>query len=225
MAPPPLPQNVIVPRPASGASTGGFVRGMLRVVLCLWICLPALIFGQIRFSDIRNSGNMLARRRLARRRLVVGSLVLGYLSPLQAVVYGAVMAIGLSVVIPLTISGLSHRPVMTYRDRYAAAKPVVAALRAYAKSHQNQLPPDLESLVQGHFIERSALTLLERERPAWASPPEDASRPSGWNYTGAGMRLPDADRLIVLESRFTNEDTRHLMMGMGRQELVGKRVR
>lgn len=214
------PQYVLVPRPTSGLATASLVLGILSTFLCCFTGLPAVIFGHVGLLEIRKSGTMMEGRGMA-----IGGMVLGYISLLPVLIYTVVMVTGIGLSIPAILIERSNHPVVRAPDRYAAARPVVVALRAYAVSHQNQLPPDLESLVREHYLQQSALALLASDHLARDSSVGNTPQPSGWNYIGAGKRLPDADHLIVLESRFTNEIDRQLMIGLNGHTTEGPFVK
>jgi competence protein ComGC len=115
------------------------------------------------------------------------------------------------------------RPWLEYKRYVADAncasniKQIVRTCRSYAQNHQNQLPPDLETLQKDGLISSKNLIC-----PA----SHGAKIPSSYLYFGAGLKLEDLDeKTVLLAERERNHGRKNqvFLLGLGDNhiEVVG----
>lgn len=172
---PAMPQNT------SGLAIASLICGILVFLTFGLAGLPAVITGHLGLSAIKKSGGALGGRGLA-----IAGLVMGYL--------GCAL-IGVAVLAALAV------PVFTSVQRQANqtialknARQLVICMKQYAISHDGNLPPSLESLLEEKILKDRKLL----EYPVQKNDPDHGQ---GWEYLGAGLKDSSNASVIVLTSR------------------------
>jgi competence protein ComGC len=194
--PPPL---VPPPQGTSGKAVSSLIFGIIALPTTL-VCigslfgLVAVILGHLALGQIKKASGLLGGQGMA-----VGGLICGYLSIAAAVVLVPILA---ALAVPAVNAAMK-------KAKQAAAthhlQATAMALHNYAIDHEGKLPPDLEALVDGGYVE------------------DDTSIYSGYEadkkikliYEGAGKELVElsSDAVIMRDRSLPNGELRAYASG------------
>jgi len=180
------------PKPkAPGLAIVSLICGIFGFLTCLLTGIPAIITGHIAQSKIKASGGALGGLGMA-----LTGTILGYLTTA-----GTLLIIPLAAIVtPAVFKGLERADEVTNINR---GKLIQMALVDYALDHDDEFPPDLDTLVNSGSI--SDLTILEYKQ---------RKRTHAWAYF-PGLTMTDSQSIILAGPEHSSGDTRILVFADG----------
>ena len=181
----------------AGSAIASMVLGILSLVTCFFTGVPAIICGHMARGKIRRTGGVYSGDGLA-----VTGLIFGYVTSAIGIVVVVLAVAGVHLPLPQMMQGFGKE-----RQVRSEAAELSRALKRCASAHASKFPPNLDALVQEHYLDKARLEQLQRTDlgDSWKGPP-------GWNYMAAGQVDTDAGDAPLLISHESDGTGHHLVV-------------